>query len=102
MRIILDECVPNIVKRGLPSRAIVTVQEIGWAGLKNGELLRRVSADFDVFVTSDKNLKHQQDLQAFELGVIVLPSNQVPVVEGLLPQIEEALANIVASELIEL
>ncbi|MBP9665120.1 MAG: hypothetical protein KBD94_10900 [Pyrinomonadaceae bacterium] len=53
MKIILDECVPSIVKRGLPGRDIITVQEVGWAGIKNGELLRRVAVEFDVFITSD-------------------------------------------------
>lgn len=62
MKIILDKCVPSIVKRGLPGRDIVTVQEKGWAGIKNGELLRLVAAEFDVFITSDKNLRHQQNL----------------------------------------
>lgn len=33
MKIIIDECVPSIVKNGLPGRAIVTVQEMGWAGI---------------------------------------------------------------------
>mgnify|MGYP001214873407 CR=1 FL=1 len=51
MRIIIDECVPSIVKRGLPERKMVSVQDAGWAGIKNGELLRLVSADFDVFIT---------------------------------------------------
>ncbi len=37
MRIILDECVPSLVKYRLPERGIITVQEMGWAGIKNGE-----------------------------------------------------------------
>jgi len=94
MKIIIDECVPSIVKRGLPARKIVTVQEMGWAGVKNGQLLRLVVSDFDVFITSDKNLRHQQNLTSFDLAVILLPSNQVPVVQALLPQIDEALDNI--------
>ena len=67
---------------------------MGWAGIKNGELLRLIAGDFDVFITSDKNLRHPQNLAAFELAVILLPSNQVPVVQALLPQIDEALDNI--------
>jgi len=102
MRIILDECVPRIVKRRLPSRSIATVQEMGWAGIKNGELLRLVAADFDVFVTSDKNLKHQQNLDAIAVAVILLPSNQVPVVLSLIPQIEGALTTIGQREFVEL
>ena len=56
MKIIIDECVPSIVKRGLIARKVVTVQEMGWAGVKNGKLLKLVSDEFDVFITSDQNL----------------------------------------------
>jgi len=101
-RIIIDECVPNIVKRGLPDRDIVSVQNKGWGGIKNGELLKLVAAEFDVFITSDKNLRHQQNLSNFDLSVILLPSNQVPVVKALLSQIDAALENIVKREFVEL
>lgn len=102
MKIILDECVPSIVKRGLPGRDIVTVQELGWAGIKNGELLRRVAVEFDVFITSDKNLQHQQNLSAFDLAIILLPSNQVPVVNALLSDIDGALDRVAVAGFIEL
>ncbi|CAN5418073.1 hypothetical protein BH10ACI2_BH10ACI2_03660 [soil metagenome] len=62
MKIIIDECVPSIVKRGLPARNIVSVQDMGWAGVKNGKLLKLVASEFDVFITSDKNLRYQQNL----------------------------------------
>src|SRR3954454_21695090 len=71
MNIIIDECVPSIVKRGLPHRMIRTVQEMGWSGIKNGDLLRLVVTEFDVFITSDKNLRHQQNLTSFDLTVIL-------------------------------
>lgn len=58
MKVIIDECVPSIVKRGLPALNIVSVQDMGWAGVKNGKLLELVSANFDIFITSDKNLRH--------------------------------------------
>ncbi len=63
MNIIIDECVPHIVKKRLPNRLIKTVQEMGWSGEKNGELLKLVEAEFDVFITSDKNLSYQQNLE---------------------------------------
>ncbi len=102
MKIIIDECVPSIVKRGLPERNIVSVQDMGWAGVKNGELLKLVIAEFDVFITSDKSLRHQQNLAALELAVVLLLSNQVPVVEGLLPLIDESLKNIEPKDFIEI
>ncbi|MFN0278011.1 MAG: hypothetical protein ACKVRN_05340 [Pyrinomonadaceae bacterium] len=102
MKIIIDECVPSIVKRGLPERNIVTIQELGWAGIKNGELLRLVAGEFDVFITSDKNLRHQQNLTVLDLSVILLPSNQVPVIKELLPEIDNALMQIAERDFIEI
>ena len=102
MKIIIDECVPSIVKRGLPTLGIVSVQDLGWAGIKNGELLKLVSADFDVFITSDKNLSHQQNLRSLDVAVILLPSNQVPVIEALLPAIEKTSSNLGDEKFIEL
>lgn len=102
MKIIIDECVPGIVKRGLPDLGIVSVQDMGWAGIKNGQLLRLVAEEFDVLITSDKNLRHQQNLPIRDLAVIILPSNQVPIVNGLLPEIEKALMDISPRELREI
>ncbi len=102
MKIIIDECVPSIVKRGLPERGIVSVQDMGWSGIKNGELLKLVAAEFDVFITSDKNLRHQQNLTVLELAIILLPSNQVPVIKAMLSQINEALSSINTKDFLEL
>jgi len=102
VRILLDECTPRLVKRRLPTRDIRTVQEVGWAGLRNGELLAAADGEFDVFITTDKNLRHQQNLARYSFAVLLLPSNQVPVVEALIPAIEGALATMSAGDLVEL
>ncbi|MCC6329422.1 MAG: hypothetical protein IT174_12975 [Acidobacteria bacterium] len=102
MKIIIDECVPSIVKRGLRSRNIVTVQEMGWAGIKNGQLLRLIAPSFDVFITSDKNLRHQQNLASLDLAVILLPTNQVPAVKALLGQLDTVLDTIGPNEFIKI
>ena len=102
MKIIIDECVPHIVKKCLPHRQIKTVQEMGWAGVKNGELLKLVEERFEVFITSDKNLRYQQNLRDFTIAILLLPSNQVPVIKKLLPQIDEALDIIKQDNFIEL
>lgn len=102
MKIIIDECVPHIVKKRLPEREIKTVQEMGWAGMKNGELLKLVEAEFDIFITSDKNLRYQQNLQDRTIAILLLPSNQVPIIENLLPQIDKALDLIEPNDFVEL
>jgi hypothetical protein len=98
MKIIIDECVPNLVKRELLEHEIVSVQDMGWAGVKNGQLLKLVDSKFDVFITSDKNLRYQQNLSGMNLAIVLLPSNQVPVVKALLPQIDAALSDISSAE----
>jgi Domain of unknown function (DUF5615) len=102
MRILLDECTPRIVKKRLPQLDIRTTQEAGWAGLKNGELLAMAESRFDVFITTDKNLRHQQNLKSLRLAILLLPSNQVPIIEALMRSIEEALSTIRAGDFVAL
>ena len=102
MKIIIDECVPHIVKKRLPEREIKTVQEMNWAGVKNGELLKLVEAQFNVFITSDKNLRYQQNLKNRSLAILLLPSNQVPVIENMLARIDEELERIKSGDFVEL
>src|SRR5688572_37118 len=72
-RVLLDENVPRQLARELPGHDTSTVGGQGWAGVLNGELLRRAeAAGFDVFVTADRNLEYQQTLAGRRFGVIVL------------------------------
>lgn len=102
MKILLDESVPRLLKVRLPHLDISTVQELGWAGIRNGELLQRADTRFDVLVTADQNLRYQQNLSGRKLAVLVLPSNQVPAVTQLLLQVEVALTTIQPGTLIEI
>jgi predicted nuclease of predicted toxin-antitoxin system len=72
VRVLLDECLPRKLKQRLPDHLVSTVPEMGWAGIKNGPLLRLAEPDFDVFVTIDSNLQYQQNLRATTLGIIAL------------------------------
>ncbi len=73
-----------------------------WAGIQNGQLLALVAAEFDLFITSDKNLRHQQNLSGFDITVILLPSNQVPIVKAMLPVIKNAISGLGDERFIEL
>ncbi len=70
-----------------------TVPEVGWASLKNGDLLARAERDFEAFVTVDRRLPFLQDLSRFSIAVIVLraASNRVTDLRGLIPQLLAAL-----------
>jgi hypothetical protein len=102
MNILLDECTPRVVKGRLLGHTVHTVQEMGWAGLKNGELLAAADGHFDVFITTDKNLRFQQNLKKYSFAVLLLPSNRVPVVLGLVPDIKAALTTIKTGDFVEL
>ena len=70
---------------------VSTVAERGWSGKSNGELLRLAEKEFDVLLTTDKGLPHQQNLAVFDLAVILLraASNSY---EDLAPLMQEAIA----------
>lgn len=79
MRILLDECLPRKLKHSIIGHDVTTVQEHGWSSKKNGELLRLMDGAVDVFLTSDQNLRYQQNLAAFSFSIIVLvvPDNRL-------------------------
>ena len=61
MRVLLDECVTRYLKRDLPGHEVFTVEEAGFKGLKNGRLLESAAGHYDVLITVDQNLQHQQN-----------------------------------------
>lgn len=80
MRIVLDENLPRPLTLIFePDDSVVTVQELGFSGMANGELLAELEGDHDVFVTGDKNLRYQQNLAGRTLAIVELPTNRLPV-----------------------
>ena len=77
MRILLDESLPGKPGQALAGREVRTVQQAGWSGLENGELLRRAKGSFDVFVTGDQYLEFQQSAASLTGGRNALPSSDV-------------------------
>ena len=101
MRVLIDEQLPRQLARALKGYAARTVQQQNWAGLGNGELLRRAATSgFDVFLTADQSLQFQQNLANSPLSVIVLiaPSNKLEDLLPLVPFILQALPNMGPSE----
>ena len=92
-RVLLDENVDRQLKPLFdPGHNVLTVQERGWDGLKNGALLRAASEEFDVFVTMDRNLPYQQNLRVLDLAVVVVRavSNAFVDVAPLMPKVNAA------------
>jgi len=102
MRILIDECLPRKLKHELPEHDARTVPEMGWAGKKNGELLRLMIGQFDVFITADQNLTYQQNLQGVNIGVITLAarSNRLPDLLPLVPRLKSALETVQSGEIV--
>ena len=94
MRLLLDESIPSKLKLALSAHAVRTVVEMGWSGVKNGKLLVLAAADFDVFITVDKNLPFQQNLTTLPVAIVVLDavSNELPYLLPLMPELERTLA----------
>jgi predicted nuclease of predicted toxin-antitoxin system len=96
MRLLIDECLPRQLKSWLAgAHEVMTVQEMGWANVKNGALLRAANeAGFDVFVTADKNMYYQQNFATLELATIVIPSNRKLLVQKSVPALLQSLERI--------
>ena len=56
MKLLLDECIDRKLAREFVGCEVKTVPQMGWAGIKNGQLLTLAEAEFDVFITVDRNL----------------------------------------------
>jgi predicted nuclease of predicted toxin-antitoxin system len=100
-RVLLDENLPKGLARELPSYAVSTVHDEGWKGIANGDLLKRAAQHFDVLVTADQNLQYQQNLEAAELGVVVLVahSTRLQDLTPLVPALIEAIESVEPGEL---
>ena len=96
MRVLLDENLPHGLIDALAGHSVSTVHGLGWAGTKNGALLKRASGAIDVFVTMDTNLEHQQNVTVLPFGIVVVgaPSNRMQDLAPLVPEILEALGRV--------
>jgi predicted nuclease of predicted toxin-antitoxin system len=90
MKILLDECVPWPMHRLLSQHSVTSVQAQGWSGIRNSELLRRAEADFDLFITSDQNIRYQQNLAGQRIAILELSTNDLRRIRAAAALIEEA------------
>ncbi|MCM3900687.1 MAG: DUF5615 family PIN-like protein [Pyrinomonadaceae bacterium] len=98
MRILLDECVPWPMHRLLSGHSCSTVQERGWGGIKNGDLLQRAEGQFDLFITSDQNIRYQQNLAGRHIAILELSTNDISRIQAARALIEDALEKIQPDE----
>jgi predicted nuclease of predicted toxin-antitoxin system len=102
-RVLLDENLPRKLRRELTECVVRTVQEEGWGSFKNGQLLGRAQTNFDVFLSADSNLKDQQNVARFDIGIVVILTVSLRLREILkaIEEIRAAVARVLPRELIE-
>ena len=94
MKILFDHGTPAPLRRALAGHEVVTAYEMGWAELNNGDLLAAAEPVFDAFITTDQNLRYQQNLSGRRLAILVLPTTSWPRLQRHLREISAALASL--------
>ena len=104
IRVLLDECLPRKLKREFVDCEVFTVQEMGWSGMQNGELMQAARGQFGIFVTADQNLQYQQNLAYADVAVVVLIafSNRIETLKPLMPQVNALLVSLKPGEVVEI
>jgi hypothetical protein len=102
MRILFDQGVPVPLRLSLTGHEVSTAHEMGWAQLQNGDLLASAERQFDVFITTDQNLRHQQNPTGRQLAILVLPTTSWPVIRHHCSLVANALQNLRNGEYREL
>lgn len=104
MRLLIDECLPRALKRLLRDHTCCTVQEMAWAGIKNGALLSLAEAEFDALITIDQGFAYQQNLKERRIAILLLVSrsNQIEDLVPIVPAALTALETILPGQVVRI
>jgi hypothetical protein len=102
LRIILDQGTPVPLRHHLAVHSVQTAYELGWSALSNGELLEAAEKQFDLLVTTDRNLRYQQKLVGRSVAILVLPTANWPHLRERISDIVNAIGAIKKGEYREL
>jgi hypothetical protein len=102
MRLLIDECLPRALKRLLSEHTCCTVQEMAWAGIKNGALLSLAEAEFDALITILQGFVYQQSLKERRIAILLLVSrsNQIEDLAPIVPAALTALETILPGQVV--
>jgi hypothetical protein len=96
MRILLDQGTPAPLRRHLRPHPVDTTAERGWSTISNGDLLKLAEDEgYEVFITTDQNLRYQQNLSGRRLGIVVLMATSWPRTKQHIPEILAAVSNVI-------
>jgi predicted nuclease of predicted toxin-antitoxin system len=89
VKVLLDHNIDWRLKRLLPGHEVRSARDMGWEGLTNGQLLSQAELQFDVILTVDRNIKHQQNLAGRQISIVVLiaATNTRAALSPLVPQV---------------
>jgi hypothetical protein len=103
MRILFDQGTPVPLRDSLQGHSVATAYEMNWSRLENGDLLAAAErAGFELFITTDQNLRYQQNLQSRPLAIIVLPTTRWPQIALHIAEVLAAISKIRAGDYHEL
>jgi len=91
VKILFDENIPRPLKQFFDEHEVSTVQDAGWTGIENGELLEKANSNYEIFILADKNLRYQQNLKNQKITIIEVPTNRWPILKQIAPKIVAAL-----------
>jgi hypothetical protein len=102
MRILFDQGTPVPLKRHLSGHAVSTAYEMRWSDLSNGDLLAQAESQFDLLVTTDQNLRYQQNLTGRKLAIVVLPTTSWPEIQKRTSEVASAVSGMKPGGYLEL
>lgn len=102
MKILLDECVPWPMRKLLEGHECTNPLKCGWNGVTNGELLKLAEHEFELFITSDRNLRYQQNLAGRRIAILELSTNDIRRINDSASRLAGAVASIKSGEYMQL
>jgi predicted nuclease of predicted toxin-antitoxin system len=76
VKLLLDECVTHSLRRDLAAHEVHTVADAGLKGLENGDLLKAAAGVYEVLITVDQNIPHQQNLGGLPIAILILAARR--------------------------
>ena len=104
MKLLLDECVTRHLKRDLASHEVHTVEDAGFKGLENGDLLKAASGAYEVLITVDRNIPYQQNIAGLNIAILILAAkrNSYARLRPLIPRALNALESMKVGDVIRI
>ena len=102
MRVLFDQATPVPIRRHLKGHRVRTAAQEGWDRLRNGDLLSAAeTGGFDVLLTTDKNMRYQQNLSGRQIAIVVLGKGLWPLIKPYVEQVASAVDGAVPGSFVE-